>query len=476
MAIAYIRFDTWNCRCTKNDIVVFWQRNLHMRFASFDLSCYPGFFLTFDPSIVKSPCIRALTPVEVNESIERLSGVMMPQMWIVGRFELRLQRSHHRGPSMLRTTQRALHLSRPCRETQYIAKRYSSSPATASQPATSPFAPRHFLSIADLTPAELTTLVRNAASHKTAVKSGHMPAALENTLLGKCVALTFSKRSTRTRVSTEAAVALMAGHPMFLGKEDIQLGVNESLYDTSVVISSMVSCIVARVNGHSDVAELAKHSSVPVINALSDLYHPLQTIADFLTVHEAFPSRTKSSKTLGLEGMKIAWVGDANNVLFDLAIGAMKLGVDVAVATPKGYEIPSDMREVIKSAAATAPHAGSLSETLVPEEAVKNADIIVTDTWVSMGQEEEKIKRLKAFEGFQVSRELADRGGANEGWRFMHCLPRHQEEVSDEIFYGPKSLVFPEAENRLWSAVASQDTDCKTAALEAFVVNKGKIC
>ncbi|THZ00785.1 ornithine carbamoyltransferase [Aureobasidium pullulans] len=344
------------------------------------------------------------------------------------------------------------------------ARGYATSPA---QPATSPFAPRHLMSIADLTPAELSTLVRNAASHKNAVKSGHVPVSLQGSLFGKTVALTFSKRSTRTRVSTEGAVALMGGHPMFLGKDDIQLGVNESLYDTSVVISSMVSCIVARVNGHDDVANLAKHSSVPVINALSDLYHPLQTIADFLTIHEAFPSsQTSNVQGLGLEGMKIAWVGDANNVLFDLAIGAMKLGVDISVATPKGYEIPATMRQIIQDAAKTSPKAGSLIETTVPEEAVKNADILVTDTWISMGQEAEKIARLKAFEGFQITPELAKRGGAKEGWQFMHCLPRHPEEVSDEVFYSPKSLVFQEAENRLWAAIS---------ALEAFVVNKGKI-
>lgn len=240
---------------------------------------------------------------------------------------------------------------------------------------------------------------------------------------------------------------------MFLGKDDIQLGVNESLYDTSVVISSMVSCIVARVNAHAEVADLAKHSSVPVINALSDLYHPLQTIADFLTLHEAFPSKTAASKSLGLEGRKIAWVGDANNVLFDLAIGAAKLGVDVSVATPKGYEIPAFMRDIIHAAAKSSPTPGTLTETTVPEEAVKDADVLVTDTWVSMGQEEESKKRMKAFEGFQITKDLADRGGAKPGWRFMHCLPRHPEEVSDEVFYGPKSLVFPEAENRLWAAV-----------------------
>jgi ornithine carbamoyltransferase len=285
--------------------------------------------------------------------------------------------------------------------------------------------------------------------------------------------MTFSKRSTRTRISTEAAVALMAGHPMFLGKDDIQLGVNESLYDTSVVMSSMVSAIVARVGPHADVADLAKHSTVPVINALSDAFHPLQTIADFLTVYEEVASGSSAARhvggatpSLGLEGLKIAWVGDANNVLFDLAIGAAKLGVDVAVATPEGYTIPGDMRALIMNAAKGVPQPGSLVETNEPHEAVKGADIIVTDTWVSMGFEEEKNARLKAFEGYQVTMDMAKKGGAKEGWKFMHCLPRKQEEVDDEVFYSPRSLVFKEAENRLWAAIA---------ALEAFVVHKGEV-
>ncbi|KAH9811158.1 ornithine carbamoyltransferase [Teratosphaeria destructans] len=360
---------------------------------------------------------------------------------------------------------RLLRPSNSCLRTLRQPIRCYSSPST---PPTSPFAPRHLLSIADLSPQEVTQLVRNAASHKAAIKSGSVPSSLKDSLLGKTIAMMFTKRSTRTRVSTEAAVARMGGHAMFLGSQDIQLGVNESLYDTSVVISSMVQGIVARVNAHSDVADLAKHSSVPVINALSDAYHPLQTIADYLTIHEAFnttqtsPSTTKS---LGLEGLKVAWVGDANNVLFDLAIGAAKLGVDISVATPAGYEIPADMRQIIHSAAP----AGSnfkVQETQVPEEAVKNADIIVTDTWVSMGQEAEYQKRLKAFAGFQVTQDLATRGGAKEGWKFMHCLPRHPEEVADEVFYSPASLVFQEAENRLWAAIS---------ALESFVVNKGEI-
>lgn len=286
-------------------------------------------------------------------------------------------------------------------------------------------------------------------------------------LAGKTVAMMFSKRSTRTRVSTEAAVAQLGGQPMFLGKDDIQLGVNESLYDTAVVISSMVSCIFARVNKHADVADLAKHSTIPVINALCDLYHPLQAIADFTTIHETFSARpTAGINSLGMEGLKIAWVGDANNVLFDMAIAAAKMGVDLAVATPKGYEIPSSMLEIIKQAGAGIKSPGKLTQTNVPEEAVKDANILVTDTWVSMGQEEETLKRMKAFEGFQITSELAQRGGAKKDWKFMHCLPRHPEEVSDEVFYSQRSLVFPEAENRLWAAIS---------ALEGFVVNKGKI-
>ncbi|KAK4033084.1 Aspartate/ornithine carbamoyltransferase [Parachaetomium inaequale] len=331
--------------------------------------------------------------------------------------------------------------------------------------------PRHLLSISDLSPAEFTKLVLNASSHKAAVKAAFAageqpPKSLHGALTGKTVAMMFSKRSTRTRVSTEAAVQLMSGHPMFLGKDDIQLGVNESLYDTSVVISSMTSCMVARVGAHKEVADLAAHSSVPVINALSSDYHPLQTIADFQTIHETFPSRTPSDSSLGLEGLKVAWVGDSNNVLFDLAIGCVKMGLDIAVASPAGYGIPEAMKQVILAAGEGVANPGKLVETHVPEEAIKDADILVTDTWVSMGQEEESQKRLRAFAGYQITNELAKRGGAKPDWKFMHCLPRHPEEVDDEVFYGSRSLVFPEAENRLWAAVA---------ALEAFVVNKGKI-
>lgn len=236
---------------------------------------------------------------------------------------------------------------------------------------------------------------------------------------------------------------------------------NESLHDTAKIISSMTSCIVARVGPHDDVANLAKHSSVPVINALSDDFHPLQAIADFLTMHEVFTQPThgiqkgKDKAPVVPPGLKVAWVGDANNVLFDLAIGCVKLGVDLSVATPPDYHIPETMLAFIKKQAIGVQNPGTVSEYFVPEEAVKDADVIVTDTWVSMGQEEEAQKRLEAFAGFQVTEELAKRGGAKPEWKFMHCLPRHSEEVSDEVMYGPRSLVFQEGENRLWAALGT---------------------
>ncbi|KAL9050688.1 MAG: hypothetical protein Q9162_006485 [Coniocarpon cinnabarinum] len=344
-------------------------------------------------------------------------------------------------------------------------RRLASNTRSYATQATSPFAPRHLLSISDLSKAELEILIHNAFIHKQAVKTGR--GRLSRALQSKTVAMMFAKRSTRTRVSTEAAVVAMGGHPMFLGQNDIQLGVNESLYDTSIVLSSMVSGIFARVDRHANVADLAKHSTVPVINGLSNDHHPLQTIADYLTLFEAFHSRTTAPSPvhdshLGLDGLKIAWVGDANNVLFDLATAAMKLGVHLSVATPRSYGIPQHIREIILQSQSQS----SFHETNIPEEAVESADVIVTDTWVSMGQELEAVEKMKAFRGFQVTDDLAKRGGAKKDWRFLHCLPRHPQEVDDAVFHGPKSLVFPEAENRLWAAFS---------ALESFVVNRGRI-
>lgn len=189
--------------------------------------------------------------------------------------------------------------------------------------------------------------------------------------------------------------------------------------------SSMVSAIIARVGPHSDVAGLAKNSTVPVINALSEDAHPMQTVADFLTIHEAFQSsranEINDNPGLGLEGLKIAWIGDSNNVLYDLACGAAKLGVHISIATPKGYEMPSKMRDMIQQAAVDAKSQSTLVETNIPEEAIPGADVLVTDTWVSMGQEEEKVKRLRDFEGYQITDQLAQRGGAKPGWKVGRC-------------------------------------------------------
>lgn len=315
--------------------------------------------------------------------------------------------------------------------------------------------PRHLITIADLSATELKLLVERSLAFKRAIRSGNYNYSDFNkgaSLKGQQIPLLFSKRSTRTRISSEGAITYLGGSPMFLGREDIQLGVNESFYDTARVVSSMTSAIIARVGPHSEIQELATHSRVPVINALCEKFHPMQAVADLVTIKETFGK---------FEGLKVAWVGDANNVLHDLALASVKVGINIAVATPKQYPV-SD--EIVNLVAQNATDNATMTLTTDPREAVKGADIIVTDTWISMGQESERAQKLAEFAGYQVTEELGK--AANAGWKFMHCLPRHQEEVSDEVFYGDRSVVFEEAENRLYSAIA---------VVEAFVLNKGKI-
>lgn len=261
-------------------------------------------------------------------------------------------------------------------------------------------------------------------------------------LTGHSMSMIFQKRSTRTRVSTETGMALLGGHALFLGPSDIQLGVNESMRDTAQVLCRFNDLILARVFGHEDVVELAKYSDVPVINALSDRHHPLQTLADLMTLQEHFGK--------DLTGKTLAWVGDGNNVLHDLMLGCAILGMNVHVATPTGYGPNADILRRTKELAQGS--GASIMETTVASDAVKGADVVVTDTWVSMGQEEEYKKRVVAFEGYQVNSALMKQ--ANPGAVFLHCLPRHPEEVTDEVMYSPQSLVFPEAENRMWTVMA----------------------
>ncbi|RKP24231.1 ornithine carbamoyltransferase [Syncephalis pseudoplumigaleata] len=278
----------------------------------------------------------------------------------------------------------------------------------------------------------------------------------------------FSKRSTRTRVATETAITHLGGRALFLGAQDIQLGVNETLYDTVHVLSTMVDGIMARVGPHADIETLAKYSRVPVINALSDQFHPTQILADLLTMHELaiHPSqpdvagteqysahRMAPSKTL--PGLRVAWVGDGNNIVQSMLVSMPKLGMHLSVATPPGYAVAD---AVLRTAEEDAKASGTeLLLTHDPLEAVRGADYIVTDTWVSMGQEEEKARRLADFAGYQVTFDMAKRGGAKPGWKFMHCLPRKPEEVTDEVFYSDKSVVFQEAENRKWTIMAVLD-------------------
>uniref|UniRef100_A0A6V2NUE8 ornithine carbamoyltransferase n=1 Tax=Ditylum brightwellii TaxID=49249 RepID=A0A6V2NUE8_9STRA len=260
-------------------------------------------------------------------------------------------------------------------------------------------------------------------------------------LTGKSVSMIFQKRSTRTRVSTETGMNLLGGHALFLGPSDIQLGVNESMRDTANVLSRFNSIILARVYGHDDIVELSKHATVPIINALSDLHHPLQTLADLMALEDHFGD---------LKGKTLAWVGDGNNVLHDLMIGAAKLGMNVNVATPAGYEANSRIVDITKKLADE--NGGKVFLTAVADEAVTGSDVVVTDTWVSMGQEEEYAKRIEEFAGYEVNSSLMAK--ANDGAVFLHCLPRHPEEVTDEVFYSEQSLVFPEAENRMWTVMA----------------------
>lgn len=313
---------------------------------------------------------------------------------------------------------------------------------------------RHLVSIKDLTDEEFSILVDRAEYFKKIFKANNTDEFQKQhlKLLGRTVALIFTKRSTRTRISSEGAAAFFGAQPMFLGKEDIQLGVNESFYDTAKVVSSMVSCIFARVNTHNDIQLLCKHSNVPIINSLCDMYHPLQAICDMLTIKEHL-DYTKNK-------LKVAWIGDSNNVINDMSIACLKLGIDVAISTPEGIEIDP---EIVKEAEIIAKNTSSKIElTHDSKLASTGAHVLVTDTFVSMGEEFAKDAKLKQFKGFQINSELADLADPN--FKFMHCLPRHHEEVTDEVFYGEHSIVFDEAENRLYAAMA---------AIDIFVNNKG---
>jgi len=264
------------------------------------------------------------------------------------------------------------------------------------------------------------------------------PAAYADALRGKTLAMIFQKPSTRTRVSFEVGMFQLGGHALYLGAGEIQIGRGETIADTARVLSRYVDGIMGRVYSHEDLVEMSRHATVPVINGLSDLLHPVQALCDLFTLAE---------KKGRLDGLTLAYVGDGNNMCHALMLGAVKLGVAMRVATPQGYE-PNQL--IVKSAVREAQKLKTAPPVVTtdPMEAVEGADAVYTDVWTSMGQEAEQEARHQAFQGYMVTPELMAAAAADAV--FLHCLPAHRgEEVAAEVIDGPQSIVFDEAENRL---------------------------
>ena len=284
---------------------------------------------------------------------------------------------------------------------------------------------RHFLSLTDFPAADLKDIVARGAQLKALQRSGQGPASLTNRVLG----MLFEKSSTRTRVSFESAMVQMGGAAIFLSPRDTQLGRGEPVEDTARVVSSMVDAIAVRTFEHEKLEHFAANSSCPVINALTDRFHPCQLLADVQTFEEHRGS---------ISGRTVAWVGDGNNMCHSYINAARCFGFELRIACPQGYGPDSSVLE----------GGGAIQLGQNPEAAVAGADLVVTDVWASMGQEGEQQTRLADFAGFQVNAELMNEAGADA--LFMHCLPAHRgEEVTADVIDGPRSVVWDEAENRL---------------------------
>ena len=288
-----------------------------------------------------------------------------------------------------------------------------------------------FLSTHDLTPELAKGLLKLTAD----VKSN--PGKYAQALAGKSLEMIFQKSSTRTRVSFEVGMFQLGGQALFLSSGDIQLGRGETIGDTAQVLSRYVHAIMARTYAHDDVLQLAQSGSIPVINGLTDLLHPCQAMADYYTLQETFGD---------LRGRKLAYVGDGNNVAHSLMLAAPKVGMDVVVATPIGFEPDA---EIVNMAQSDAQRAGvKIEVTHDPASAATDASAVYTDVWASMGQEEDAARRLALFQGFMVDEDLMSK--ALPEAIFLHCLPCHrEEEVSSSVVDGPQSRIFAQAENRL---------------------------
>jgi ornithine carbamoyltransferase len=290
---------------------------------------------------------------------------------------------------------------------------------------------RHFLGIEDCGSDELRGLLALSAELKKLYKSG----GRDPCLAGRTLVMLFEKPSLRTRISFEVAMNDLGGYAIYVRPEDIGgIGVREPVKDMARVVSRYNDAILARTFRHSTVAELAAYSNVPVINALTDRCHPCQAMADVLTIGEHFGE---------LKGVKIAFIGDGNNVARSLALACAKLGMTMAIASPAGYRLDAE-----SLAAANSISPGSVAQARDPASAVENADVIYTDTWVSMGQEDQKNKRRKDFDGFQVNAALI--AAAPKNARIMHCLPANRDfEITDGAVESPNSIIFDQSENRL---------------------------
>ena len=292
---------------------------------------------------------------------------------------------------------------------------------------------KDLLTLLDYTSQEVQDLILLATQLKKLTKEGKCPKLLE----GKTLGMIFEKSSTRTRVSFEVGMQQLGGYGMYMNARDMQIGRGEPISDTGRVLSGYLDGIMIRANSHEMVKELAEYASIPVINGLTDVFHPCQALADLETIAE-----NKGE----LKGLKVAYVGDGNNVAHSLVIACAHVGMDVAVATPVGYECDPAIIEKARDIALV--NGSEILVTTNPVEAVKDADAVYADVWTSMGQEEETQQRLKDFKDYQINDELVAHAKAD--YMFLHCLPAHrEEEVTSSVIDGPNSYIYEQAENRL---------------------------
>lgn len=288
---------------------------------------------------------------------------------------------------------------------------------------------KHLLTLESLSTEEIKDILNLADQLKYELKHG----IEHHHLKGKTLGMIFEKSSTRTRVSFETGMYQLGGHPLFLSSNDLQIGRGEPVEDTARVLSRMLDGIMIRTFAQAEVDALAEYGSIPVINGLTDYCHPCQVLADLMTIRE-FKGK--------LKGLKLAFIGDGNNMANSLIVGCLKCGMSVAIACPKGYEPPKNILDFADN------YPGMFEMTTDPIKAAENADVVYTDVWASMGQEEEKAIREKAFAGIQINAELMEK--TNKDCMVLHCLPAHRgEEITADVFEAHADEIFEEAENRL---------------------------